>query len=82
MIDLNYIQISSVNPSQPSQQHSSTQRPTNIQQTADNDGRGWKRISRDNRRYQGMVLKFQEAKVDTSVDPNIHLLRTISHNKV
>jgi hypothetical protein len=47
MIDLYYIQISSVNPTQPSQQHSSTQRPTNIQQTADNNGRGYQGIPED-----------------------------------
>jgi hypothetical protein len=46
-MDVYYIKISSVNPSQPSQQHSSTQRLANIQQLADNEKRGYQGITED-----------------------------------
>jgi hypothetical protein len=47
VIDVYYIEIFLFNSSQPSQQHSSTQRLANIQPTANNDGRGYQGIVED-----------------------------------
>jgi hypothetical protein len=56
VIDVYYIEISFVNPIQPSQQHSSAQRPANIQPTANNDGRGYKWIVKD---INGVLKNFK-----------------------